>query len=331
LSRLAVVAGAVGVLSQLGDELPIVAADNVTSAWGWLTAFALPLVIVSVLLAGVVAWTVVSVAGYVLQWWALLLVRERGLVRLTAGLLTTRSTSVEEARIRGVELTEPVLLRLVGGGELATLATGVGEGGVTKVLPPCPVEVAVAVGHTLLEEDGPLVAPLVSHGRLARRRCHLRAQWPTLGLTALSIVPILVLDLDWWIALVVLAVVGAVGLLTAEMEWRHLGHTLTDQHLVVGSGALERTRTALERDGVIGWVVSQSLFQRRLGLATLTATTAAGAESVTVRDLALERAVALADATTPHLLADFLVHAVVRPPASGERPGSTVPAGRGQQ
>lgn len=316
LSRLAVVAGALGVLSQFGDELPFLDQDHLSDAWGWLSAIAVPLIVVSALVVGLVGWTVISVAGYVLQWWALLLVRERGLVRLTAGLFTTRSTSVEEARIRGVERSEPVLLRLVGGGELATLATGVGEGGVTKVLPPCPVQVTTDVGHTLLGEDGPLSVPLVSHGPLARRRCHVRAQWPALGLTALSVVPTVVLDLGWWLPPAVLVVFAGLGVLSAEMEWRHLGHTLTGLHLVAGSGSLERTRTALERDGVIGWVVSQNYFQRRVGLATLVATTAAGAEQVTIRDLALGPAVALADAATPGLLTDFLVKTAERTPTS---------------
>jgi len=307
LSRLAVVAGAIGVLSQFGDELPFLDQEHLSSAWGWLSAIAIPLIVLTALVVGLVGWTVISVAGYVLQWWGLLLVRDHGLVRLTAGLVTTRSTSVEEARIRGVERIEPVLLRLVGGGELATLATGVGVGGVTKVLPPCPVQVTTDVGHTLLEEDGPLSVPLLSHGPLARRRCHVRAQWPTLGLTGLAVVPTAALDLGWWVPVLVLVALGALGVLTAEMAWRHLGHALTDLHLVAGSGALERTRTVLERDGVIGWVVRQGFFQRRLGLATLVATTAAGAERVVVRDLALGPAVALADATVPGLLSPFLV------------------------
>jgi putative membrane protein len=53
-------------------------------------------------------------------------------------------------------------------------------------------------------------------------------------------------------------------------------------------------------------VVTQSWWQRRIGLADLTATTAAGSERVLVRDVRLEVAVALADRATPGLLADFV-------------------------
>ena len=162
LSRLAVVAGAIGVLSQFGDDLPFLNRDNLEHTWEWVAHFALALVVVVALVVGLVIWVLIAVTGYVVQWWSFLLVRERGHVRLTAGLLTTRSTTVEDARIRGVALSEPVLLRLVGGGELATLATGVGEGGVTTVLPPCPVAVATGVGHTILAEDGALSVDLVA-------------------------------------------------------------------------------------------------------------------------------------------------------------------------
>ena len=44
--------------------------------------------------------------GYVIQWWNLRLTRERGTIRLTSGAFTTRSTSVEEAKVRGVEMIE---------------------------------------------------------------------------------------------------------------------------------------------------------------------------------------------------------------------------------
>jgi putative membrane protein len=253
------------------------------------------------------------VTGYAVQWWDFVLAREPGRrpgelgnLRLTARLFTTRSTTVEEARIRGVELDEPVLLRVVGGAELSTLATGVGESGVTKVLPPCPIDVATGVGGALLEDDEPLRRPLVPHGPAARRRCHVREQWGTLIFTAVAIAATAVLDLGWWVPAVVLVVCAVIGVLTAEAEYAHLGHGVTGRHLVAGSGSWTRTRTALELEGVIGWVVKQNLFQRRAGLVTLVATTAAGAEKVVVRDVPERLGVALANAATPGLLSPFL-------------------------
>ncbi len=284
LSRLVVLAAMLGALSQFTDNLPV---DRLDDAWQWLGSQALPVVLAGTAVLCLVGWVVVSVGGYVLRWWDLRLVRHDGNLRLTAGLFTTRSTSIEEARIRGVVLSEPLLLRAVGGADLSTLATGVGSGGVTTVLPPCPVDVAARVGTAVLEDERPLTVQLRPHGPDARRRCHVRAQRPTM--VALGAVPVLwLLDAPGWavgttaVAAAVLALAGAV---TGVMAYRHLGHALAPGHLVSGAGALQRTRTVLERDGIIGWVVRQSWFQRRSGLATLVATTAAGPERVVVVDV----------------------------------------------
>jgi putative membrane protein len=305
LTRLVVVAGAVGLLSQVADDLPFLNGDTLGAAWEWLRGFAIALVVVVALVSGLVGWVLIAVTGYVVQWWRMRLTREQGSLHLTAGLVTTRSISVEERRVRGVELTEPLLLRAVGGAELATLATGVGSGGHTPILPPCPREVAVRVGDDVLGRPGTLSLPLVAHGWRARRRCHVRQLWGVLVLTAVAVGPVVVLDWPWWLPVAVALGSAAVGALVAEASYRHLGHVLTDEHLVAGSGALVRARTVLETDGIIGWVVSQSLFQRRAGLAHLTATTAAGAERVVVRDVPLPRALSLAHGATPGVLTDF--------------------------
>src|SRR3546814_14202207 len=89
------------------------------------------------------------------------------------------------------------------------------------------------------------------------------------------------------------------------MEYAHLGHALTPDHLVAGSGITSRTRTILQRDGVIGWVVAQSFFQRRRRMATVVATTAARPEQVAIRDIPLPPATAFVRADTPRIASEF--------------------------
>lgn len=314
LSRLVVVAAAVGVLAQFGDSLPIFERDNIESAWAWVTSFAISLVIIAVVLGAVVGWLLISLIGYVVQWYGFRLTRERGSLHVAAGLFTTRSTTVEEARVRGVRLVEPWLMRPVHGSELAALCTGVGSGGVTPILPPAPTSDGIRVGHDALGPSGlgVLTVPLSEHGPEARRRCFFRALRPP------AAVALVVAGLSWWrdwawwwpTAFAVIAL--ALGLLAGATAYRNLGHGLGAEHLVSGDGTFDRRRTVLETDGIIGWVIQQSWFQRRLGLATLKATTAAGSEYVAVRDIGLERAVALADHATPGMLTPFL-HGVPSP------------------
>jgi putative membrane protein len=301
LSRLVVVAGALGVLSQFVDQIPL--ADAVESAWQRVSTQSLPLVVAISTLVLALAWVVIAVGGYVIQWWDMRLTRGHGQLRLTAGLFTTRATSVEERRLRGVELVEPALLRLVRGAELSALATGVGTGGVIKVLPPCPRPVALQVGGEVLETSEPLSVRLLQHGLAARRRCHVRAQRVTL---AAAVAAVVFLDWSAWVGVLVVPLVAVGSAVAAELRYRQLGHQLTAEHLVSATGALQRRRTALERDGIIGWVVAQSWFQRRVGLATLVATTAAGPERVLIRDIPFARALAVADEATPGLLTPFL-------------------------
>ncbi|HYG66133.1 MAG TPA: PH domain-containing protein, partial [Anaeromyxobacteraceae bacterium] len=90
---------------------------------------------------------------------------------------------------------------------------------------------------------------------------------------------------------------------------RALGHTLTDGFFVVRSGSLDRRREALELDGVIGWNLRSTWFQRRAGLTSLTATTAGGRQAVTAIDVPEDRAVEVALAASPDWIAPFVVTA----------------------
>lgn len=306
LARLVLLAGAIGVVSQFAEDLPLV--DWTRSVWAWVLAQTLAVVVPVAVVLAVVGWVLLSVVAYVVQWWDLRLARDDDTLRLTAGLLTSRSTSVELARVRGVRQTRPVLMRLAGGAELATYATGV-ENGVTAVLPPCPRDVTERVSSDLLEDPAPMTATLTRHGPQARRRLRMQALWSALAMLALGVGGGIALDwagpLPWLVPALVLAD-GLASLVAAELRYRHLGHTLTAEHLVVGGGTLSLRREALQRSGIIGWVVTQGFFQRRRGLATLVATTAAGPESVTLSDVPLPVAVALARAATPGVLDEFV-------------------------
>ena len=95
--------------------------------------------------------------------------------------------------------------------------------------------------------------------------------------------------------------------LLAADRYRSLGHALVDGRLVTRQGSLVRRRSMLTTDGIVGWTLHRSFFQRRAGLATLVATTAAGRQRYAVLDVPLEEAVRVADRALPGLLTPFLV------------------------
>ena len=66
-----------------------------------------------------------STAGYRLAFWGYRLTRHPGgTIHVTRGLLSTRATTIEERRLRGVELSQPLLLRWAGGARCDAIATG---------------------------------------------------------------------------------------------------------------------------------------------------------------------------------------------------------------
>lgn len=199
------------------------------------------------------------------------------------------------------------------------LAAGVGTEGEVQLLPTCPRDVATAVGHRVLRPppgSDPLSVPTRRHGPVAHRRVLVRAVIRVA--TLLALLWALAAWRGWtpaWPVLVVALL--AWFLLVAELTHRHRGWALDGGNLVVTSGALWRTRVVLQTRGILGWTVEQSLLQRRLGLASVTAATAAGAGAVGVEDLPLEDAVALVTQATPEVWAGTVTVAQGPSRASG--------------
>jgi putative membrane protein len=231
-----------------------------------------------------------------------------GALRVRRGLLTRRSLSVSEQRLRGVEVVEPLLLRAGRGAYSKALATGLtrsAQGGALQ--PPCPRAEAHRVAAAALREQqhDVTLAPLRRHPRAALRRRLTRALVPAAMLVAGvfaagSAVPVLAgLEVPSLLLLPLAALV-------ALDRYRNLGHELTARYLVSRHGSVQRRTVALQRAGVIGWTFRQSIFQRRAGLVAVEAITAAGAGGYQVLDVAAADGVALADAAVPHLLTPFL-------------------------
>ena len=102
----------------------------------------------------------------------------------------------------------------------------------------------------------------------------------------MGLIAMIWIDLPVWVPLVVAALGFSLAAVVAETSYRHLGHATVGDHLVIGSGELTRVRTVLEHDGIIGWVLQQSFFQRRTGLATVVACVGAGTGGYAAIDLA---------------------------------------------
>jgi putative membrane protein len=267
--------------------------------WLGVAAFAVLVLMVAIVGAALI---------FIEAWWDFQLSREvGGTLRIRRGLLTTRSVSLEERRLRGIAVVEPPLLRLGRGARTVAVATGLGGRrghGRGTLLPPAPRNEAHRVsGAVLAEEPSPTMTMLRRHPLVALRRRLVRAALPVLvASAALWLAPV-----PAWVAWAALGLLPVTVLLAVD-AYRNLGHALTGHHLVTRYGAGMRTTVALQRSGVIGWTVSQSLFQRRAGLVTVTATTAASHGRYPVIDVETAEGLAVAEQGVPGLLNPFLHH-----------------------
>jgi putative membrane protein len=121
--------------------------------------------------------------------------------------------------------------------------------------------------------------------------------FPVVVALCLAVLAIFVRVPTWpW---VLVAVLAAVGVFLAVDRSRALGHRVGDGWLVARSGSVDRRRDCIAVAGIIGWTVRQSLFQRRAGVATLIAATAAGVKGYRVLDVPEELAWSVAAAASP--------------------------------
>ena len=307
-----IAAGLLAVLGQFGDALGERVFDEVDVA-DWATRFslavAIPVVVLGFLVAFLILGAVFSVLGYLITNWNFTLSRDaRGRsFHVRRGLFTNTETSLERERVRGLEVIEPLGLRLVGAARLAAIVTGVSgsESSRSQLVPPAPRGIVDATGAEVLDLSEPLHLPLTMHGAAARQRRYTRALLGAIALPVAAVVLAVATPVDWWVVLPTLFAVP-VALLLAADRYRRLGHALSEGYLVVRSGSLRGRRDVLQRSGIIGWNVQQSLFQRRAGLVTLVATTAAGHQAYAALDIPEDLAIELADTAVPDLLTPFL-------------------------
>jgi putative membrane protein len=264
------------------------------------------------LVVATIGYILIAMIGYVAVFWNFRLTADGAEnLRVTRGLLSVRATTIAVSRLRGVEISEPLLLRAARGGRCLAITTGllVGRGSEHEgsvLLPPAPAAVATGVAATVLGVPAELCSgALVTHGPAARRRRFTRAIGGAAAMEAAIVVATLARHGPPWVWISSLALLPAAWLLAAD-RYRSLGHRLEGRWLVTRLGTLARRRSIIETEAIIGWRIHQTWLQRRQGLLTLTATTAAGQQHYSVRDVPVQEGLAIARSATPGLVEPFL-------------------------
>jgi putative membrane protein len=301
---LAMIVGAVGIVYQAGLGAALQHSRLAESGRDAAERFGVIASVAVVVAVVVFASVVLSVLRSLVTYGNLVLVRRdaakhSGVLHLTHGLLRKREHTFDLRRLRGGTVRQPLLVRLLGGARLDAVMTGVaGAGEASLLLPPCPARTTESVLTDLIDDADAVSGPVHGHGAAATRRRWTRGlAFPVvvaaclLAASAIGAVP------SWaWILVALLALCCA--LLAADRA-RALGHRVDGRWLVARSGSLERRRDCIAADGIIGWTVRQTFFQRRAGVATLVAATAAGVKHYQVIDVPAERSWSIAGTASP--------------------------------
>lgn len=298
---IAIIAAIIGISFQYGIGTAVAKSSAVSDSFDSLESLGIALMVVIALVVLLVLSSALACVQYLIAFGNMKLTDNGRILHVSHGLLKTRQTTLDRARLRGTTLKEPLLLRLARGARLDAIMTGVSaeKKESSLLLPQGPRREAERVMATVIGDSRQASTPLIPHGPAARRRRYTRALF-------LATVAFLVcvacaasgvhVPIYAWFGVAVLAIGGAA---LAYDRYHGLGHAVLPGWLITRSGSLDRQRHSLESEGVIGWTVRETFFQRRAGVATVVAATPAGTGSYEVIDLPAENAWALIEAVTP--------------------------------
>lgn len=290
-----------------GVNLWTVARDSLdwnTLGWGW----GIVLVLVTVGAVGVIGLAFSFVSTY----WNFRLARVRTgegtVIRTTQGLFRTREINRADHRLRGIQISEPLLWRWMRMADTNVITTGLSIfSEAATILPRGPMSTARPVSHAVLNHEIDLMGvelPRHPHGAFTRRVLWALAfTAAATGSTAWLGSTTSMAPTAWiWVG----GILGPFTVLLAVAAYRALGHAVLGRWLVTRSGMAARATSLLRRDAISGIALRQSVLQRRLGLTTLSVTTAAGEGAYEAPDLNADASVGVALAAAPSILAEFI-------------------------
>ncbi|BDX34556.1 membrane protein [Mycobacterium antarcticum] len=314
---LAMIAAAFGLVYQTGAVVALQDSELTREGLDAAQRFGVVVTVAVGAVVVLVASVLLSVVRSLVTYGNLVLSRREdggsGVLHLQHGLLRAREHTFDTRRLRGGTVRQPLLVRMFGGARLDAVMTGVdGSGEASLLLPPCPVATVHGVLTELTGRPDVVTGELTRHGAVATRRRWSRAlTFPALlGIALAGMAFVVPVPLWAWPACGLVTMAAA--FLAADRS-RALGHRVDDGWLVARSGSVDRRRDCIAAAGIIGWTVRQTLLQRRAGVATLVAATAAGVKGYRVLDLPAEVAWSVAASVTPWVMENAWAHDVQGP------------------
>ncbi len=211
----------------------------------------------------------------ILRYYDFTLTRHGEELRYERGLLQRYTGTVPLSKVQTVTLRENVLARTLGYASLviqtAGYAPGQGDSQVESAVPIAKRDRAVALAREI-EPFGDI--SFTRPPKRARSRYAARYTLALLGLTGLFWVGNSVTGwLPFWYAPLAAIPITPVA---AHLKWKHLGYYVDEEYVITRRGFWRRQTIVVPHDRVQTVFSSQTIFQRRRHLGTVTVDTAGG-------------------------------------------------------
>ncbi|MFC7191341.1 PH domain-containing protein [Halocatena marina] len=197
------------------------------------------------------------------------LVYERGLLRRYSGTIPVE-------KIQTLTISEPVLARPLGYAgltvETAGYAPGQSQSGETESAIPLTHREHMLKLARAIEPFEELT--FTRSPKLARRRYTVRYLLLIAALVGLGYLGFRFVGFSYWYAPAVLLPLAPIA---AHYKWKHRGYCVGENHIVLRDGFWRRTTRVVPYYRLQTVLTRSNIFQRRLGLATVTADTASSA------------------------------------------------------
>ncbi|ELZ10419.1 PH domain-containing protein [Natrialba aegyptia] len=235
------------------------------------------------------------------------------------GLLQRYSGSIPSEKVQSVTITDNPLQRLIGYAGLWVETAGYGpdsNGGSQSAVPLARRERV----HTFTENLTGVETPTFQRPPPLARRRYL-ARYSLLAglivLVAFGITQVTIFD-RWYLAAVVFLAVPP----AAHLRYVHLGYYVGDDHIVIRRGFWKRQTTVIPYYRIQTVSTRRSVFQRRLGLASLVIDTASS--RTMTRSAPRIYDIELADARETHQTSRERLQTALRERAAADDPGVSV-------
>lgn len=229
----------------------------------WMIAIASVILLV-LLIAGGIVWTFIKYGKYEIA-------SDQEKVYITKGVLEETSFSITKQNVQAIKIEQSLMKRVLGLAEVKLVcAGGMGDdsANVNSLYPFLPVRKA----HQLIVEILPTYEITDSIQRLPRKAFWLRMLTPSWFWIIATVIlyfwkpDFLGLSEYWWalsIALLLLIVISRI------LDYKHTSYTINEQFIQLRSGGFTTSLFLSKRNRLIEVGASRSIFQKKMGLASL--------------------------------------------------------------